>query len=61
MTTELALINFSVSVGGRQEFQFAETTEVAANMDIESGEVVNTKSGIEHLLRASTVRDPEPM
>ena len=44
------------AVGGKTEYHFAETTEVAAHMDIETGNGIDpSKSGIDHLLRASSV------
>ena len=51
-------------VGSSSEHQFAETTEVAANMDIETGLGNNgidpsSKTGIDHLLRASTITGTE--
>lgn len=50
---------FFLIVGSRTDhFQFAETTEVAANMDVETGEhkvIRSNKTGIDHLLRASNV------
>ena len=48
-------------VGGRTDYQFSETTEVAANLDIETGEdklATANKSGIEVLLRASNMAVP---
>jgi len=46
-------------VSGRSEHNFAETTEVAAHMDIETGGDDNgidpSKTGIDHLLRASSI------
>ena len=54
----------SFLVGGRTDFQFAETTEVAANMDVETGEDKlggPNQSGIEELLRASNMAGPGAM
>jgi len=49
-------IKLRLSVGGKTEYHFAETTEVAAHMDIETGNGIDpSKSGIDHLLRASSV------
>jgi hypothetical protein len=48
-------------VGGKTEYQFSETTEVGAHMDIETGEsklAGANKSGIEELLRASNMAVP---
>lgn len=46
-------------VGGRSDYQFTETTEVAANMDVESGDIVDSKIGFGDLLHASNVGEPE--
>ena len=43
-------------VGSKTEYHFAETTEVAAHMDIETGNGIDaSKGGIDHLLRPSSV------
>lgn len=51
------MVNFLSSVGSRTDYQLAETTEVAAHMDIETGDDDLNNStnsgGIENLLRAS--------
>lgn len=57
-------IKIRLSVGGRSELQLAETTEVAANCDVETGdeEAANKASGgIAELLRASNVAGPQAM
>lgn len=50
-------------MGGRAELQLAETTEVAANIDIETGDdvVPPKKGGIDELLRASSMPRRESM
>ena len=53
--------NFQI-VGGRSDFQLAETTEVGAHMDIETGDDNSTaKNGIEHLIRASSITGSEAL
>ncbi|XP_045028311.1 lysine-specific demethylase 7B isoform X1 [Daphnia magna] len=54
-------IKLRLSVGGRTDVPFPETAEVAAHMDIETGEdkqAGDNKSGIEELLRASNMAVP---
>ncbi len=47
-----------VSVGNRSELQLAETTEVAAHIDIETGDELNSSAngGVEDTFMASNMR-----
>lgn len=60
----LILETYSYAVGGRTDVHFPETAEVAAHMDIETGDDKQaglSKGGIEELLRASHMAVPGPL